>query len=363
MVMPIERPHGLRRLFRPPERPLRTAVKVAAAAAVLYFFVLPLVPDFGNALRDLRNVQPLFVVLAIGCQVGTWSGYALLTRACLGEAGQKLSFGRMFRIQLSTKAFGNLVPGGAVAGPGLGYRLLVRSGITGRDAGFALGTAALGSAVVLNVLLWAGLVISLPMRGFSPLYVLAALFGVLTMAVGAVIVIGLMEGKSSYERPVRWLAVRLRRDPDSASALVRNIGARLETLSRDRRLLRRVVANSSCNWLLDAASLWCFLHAFDQNLGIDALLISFGIANVLAAIPISPGGLGVVDWAYLTTLVGFGLPLAQARLGVASYRSGQYLLPILVGLILYASLQHGPWSIDRSRRRTRLNRRSRAPIP
>lgn len=349
--MSIERPTGTHRWFRRPERPVRTLAKLAAAAAVLYFFVLPLIPDFGNALQDLRDVDPVFVVLAIGCQLAAWSGYALLTRACLGEGGRQLSFGRMVRIQMSTKAFGNLVPGGAVAGPGLGYRLLTRSGVSGREAGFALGTAALGSAVVLNLLLWIGLVVSLPLRGFSPLYVLAALFGVLTMAVGAVIVVGLMEGKSGYERPVRWIAVRLRRDPEAASALVRNVGVRLQTLSRDRRLLRRVAINSACNWLLDAASLWFFLQAFDQHLGVDALLISFGIANVLAAIPVSPGGLGIVDWSYLTTLVGFGVPVDTARLGVASYRSAQYLLPILIGLVLYTSLNYGPLSIDRTARR------------
>jgi len=327
------------------------AVKLAAAAAILFFFVLPLVPDFRRALRDLGDVQPWFVLLGVACQFGTWSGYAMLTRACLGESGKSLSFTRMFRIQLSTKAFSNLVPGGAVAGPGLGYRLLTRSGIDGRDAGFALGTAALGSAVMLNVLLWVGLVVSLPIRGVNPYYVLGALFGVLTMVAGAIVIVGLMDGKVGYERPVRWLATRFRRDPDAASALVRNVGTRLEALSKDRWLLRRVAGWSTFNWLFDAASLWWMLRAFDHSLGIDALLIAFGVSNVLAAIPISPGGLGIVEWAYLTTLVGFGVGLATAQVGVASYRFGQFLLPILLGLLLYASLQHGPWSIDRIERR------------
>ena len=45
----------------------------------------------------------------------------------------------MFRIQMSTKALSNIVPGGSAAGSALGYRLLTLSGVTGPDAGFALG--------------------------------------------------------------------------------------------------------------------------------------------------------------------------------------------------------------------------------
>ena len=64
---------------------------------------------------------------------------------------------RMFRIQMSTKALGNIVPGGSAASSALGYRLLTLSGISGPDAGFALATAGLGSAVVLNLLFWIAL--------------------------------------------------------------------------------------------------------------------------------------------------------------------------------------------------------------
>ena len=70
------------------------------------------------------------------------------------------------------------MPGGSAAGSALGYRLLTLSGVHGPDAGFALATAGLGSAVLLNVILWAGLLISIPLRGFSPLYVTAAVIGV-----------------------------------------------------------------------------------------------------------------------------------------------------------------------------------------
>ena len=71
----------------------------------------------------------------------------------------------------------------------------------------------------------------------------------------------------------------------------------------------------------------------DTGLDLDALIVTFGLANLVAAIPITPGGLGYVDAAYLGTLVGFGLSSSNARLGIASYRLAQFFLPIVLGAV------------------------------
>ena len=84
------------------------------------------------------------------------------------------------------------------------------------------------------------------------------------------------------------------------------------------------------------------------------LLVAFGLANIFAVIPITPGGLGIVEGVYIPTLVGFGLTRRAATLGVASYRLAQYWFPILLGGVLYASLRVGPWSIERRDRLDRL---------
>ncbi len=225
----------------------------------------------------------------------------------------------------------NVVPGGNAAGSALGYRLLTLSGIRGPDAGFALATAGIGSAVVLNLVFWLGLVVSVPRRGVNPYYGGAALVGIIVIGIAAFLVIGIMEGQKRAESIGRWVARKLRSDPDKMAAAIRQIGVRLEDLVSDRALLKKVVIFALLNWLVDAASLWVFLRAFGGSLDIDALIVSFGLANLLAAVPITPGGLGYVDLAYLSTLVGFGLSNSNARLGIASYRLAQFFFPILIG--------------------------------
>jgi uncharacterized protein (TIRG00374 family) len=266
----------------------------------------------------------------------------------------------MFRIQLSTKAISNIVPGGNAAGSALGYRLLTLSGVSGPDAGFALATAGIGSAVVLNILFWMGLAVSIPFRGVNPGYGIAALAGVLIMALAAVLVVGVMDGSGRAERFVRWFAKKVRLDPDKFAAVLHQVGDRLDELTSDRQLLRRVVFWATLNWLLDAASLWVFLQAYGATLSVDALLIAFGLANVLAAIPILPGGLGVVEGSYLATLTAFGVPRRVAVPAIGTYRSAQYLMPIALGALAYASLRVGPWKIEKRDRLVRLRDLARA---
>jgi hypothetical protein len=129
---------------------------------------------------------------------------------------------------------------------------------------------------------------------------------------------------------------------------------RLEDLAGDRRLLGRVLGWAAANWILDAAALWVFLRAFGASTEVDALIVAFGLVNVLAVIPIMPGGLGIIDGGLPIALVGFGLSTSTAVLGTATYRLAQFFFPILLGGVLYATLRVGPWSIQRRERLRRL---------
>ncbi|MFT6764312.1 MAG: hypothetical protein ACJAXA_002979 [Candidatus Aldehydirespiratoraceae bacterium] len=338
---------------KPRIRPVRFGIKIMLGALVLYFAVA-LLPKFREAASELRDVDPLLILLGFSLELVALFFYSLLTRAALSDAGDSLSSMRMFRIQLSTRALTNVVPGGNAAGSALGYRLLTLSGIRGTDAGFALATAGIGSAVVLNLVFWLGLVVSVPRRGVNPYYGAAALAGIIIIGVAAFLLIAIMEGQGRAERVIRWFARRLRTDEDRMAAALRQIATRLEELISDRVLLKRVVMFALLNWLVDAAALWVFLRAFGGSLDIDALIVAFGLANLLAAIPITPGGLGYVDAAYVLTLVGFGLTENTATLGVAAYRFAQFFFPIFLGTIAYATLRIGPWKIERRDRLARL---------
>ncbi len=332
----------------------RLTLKIVAFVAIVYFAIVTVVPGLRRAAGELADLNPLLVLVGFGLEVAALFAYSLLTRTALGDAGHIVSPMRLFRIQMSTKALSNIVPGGSAAGSALGYRLLTLSAVPGPDAGFALATAGLGSAVVLNLIFWAALVVSIPLRGVNAGYASAAIGGVIVMVFAGTLVFGLLEGQGRAERLLRGIARKLRLDENRAAAGTRHMARRLEDLAADRGLLLRVFGWASANWLLDACALWVFLRAYGATTDIDALVVAFGLANLLGVIPITPGGLVVVDVSLSSALIGFGVPANVALLGVATWRLAQFFFPILLGGILYATLRVGPWSIHRRERLKRL---------
>lgn len=329
---------------------LSRTFQIVLGGFVIYFFVLPLIPGFRNAVNKLHTIDPYLLIAGLGFQALALFAYSLLTKAALGDEGNKISALRLYRIQLSTKALGNIVPGGSAASSALGFRLITMCGISGPDTAFALATAGIGSAVVLNLILWFGLIVSIPTRGVNAGYGTAAVVGVILMAFAAFLIFGLVEGQGRSERMVRAIARRLRFDEHHAAEVLSHLGARIEGLAADKKLLWRVVGWATANWALDAISLWVFLRAFGGSIGVDGLVVAFGLANVFSVVPITPGGLGLVEGIYIPMLVGFGLAKPTATVGVLSYRVAQYWMPIMVGWACYLSLRVGPWSVDRKHR-------------
>lgn len=335
-----------RRAFR--RRAFVRTFKVMATLFVLYFIILS-IPGLRNAIDQLSEVQPILLAVGLALEFMALMSYSTMTRVALGPVGEHVSIWRMFRIQLSTRALASLIPGGTAAGSALGYRLMTVSNIPGPDAGFALATSGLTSAVVLNMYLWLGLIISIPLRGVNPVYGTAALAGIILMILAAGIVFGLIGGQAQSEKIVRRIARRLRLNEERAAEAVHHISGRMQELWADRPLLRKLCFFAMLQWLFDASALWVFLRAFGGSLSFDGLIVAFGLANVLAAIPITPGGLGIVESVYVPVIVGFGLPRATVVVGVVSYRIAQYWLPIVAGGLAYASLRVGPWAISKDR--------------
>jgi hypothetical protein len=82
-----------------------------------------------------------------------------------------------------------------------------------------------------------------------------------------------------------------------------------------------------------------FVAAFSHFISPVDLLMAYGLANILAAIPITPGGLGVVEFVLVSMITGFGPNATQALSAVLAYRAVNFWLPIPFGGIAYASLE------------------------
>ena len=140
----------------------------------------------------------------------------------------------------------------------------------------------------------------------------------------------------------RRLTTRVRfLDADSLEGSLRVLASQLSELASDRAELARHAAWSAAYWLLDATALWVFIAAYGHWTRLDGLIVAFALANIVATIPITPGGLGVMELTLAASLTGFGVPPATALLGVASWRIVNFWLPIPIGAASYLSLHLG----------------------
>src|SRR5438093_1706614 len=189
-------------------RALRRALKILVFFLVVEYLVLPQIAGARHALSLLSNINLAFAGGGIALEAAALVAYAKLTKAVLPQEGGPNLF-TVLRIDLSTLAVSHVVPGGTAAGTPLGFRLLTNESVTGTDAGFAVAMQGIGSAIVLNVLLWLGLVISIPLRGLNPLYVTGAALGVIAIGAFSGLVLLLTRGEARAAQIMQAIAHKM----------------------------------------------------------------------------------------------------------------------------------------------------------
>jgi uncharacterized protein (TIRG00374 family) len=104
---------------------------------------------------------------------------------------------------------------------------------------------------------------------------------------------------------------------------------------------------ASADLLFDLFSLDLMFLAFRYQPGFGPLAVAYAAANIASTIPITPGGLGVIEEVTLVAVtLGFGAPRPTAVLAVLGYRIVNYWLPLLPGAVAYLRLRLRPKAAD-----------------
>ena len=325
-------------------KPGRRIVILLILAAIVEYLV---VPELVHASKDvylLGRIDLWWVVLGTALEGVSLFCYAILTKVLL-PPGPKPSLSRLFRIDLTAAAVAHVIPAGTLGTAALGFRLFTNEGISGNDAGVMMAAKGVGSTVVLNALLLISLVISIGLSGFRSTYGTITIVGTIVLAGAAALILGVARGGGLASRALRVIGDKTPGlSGDRLEHAVLEARDSFALLAKDRRIMTWALVWASLNWLLDAASLWCFVAAFGSFINPVELFAAYGIGNVAGALPITPGGLGVVDSITPVLLVGFGATSSVATLGVLGWRVVNFWLPIPTGAAAYVSLKVKPHS-------------------
>jgi uncharacterized protein (TIRG00374 family) len=147
-------------------------------------------------------------------------------------------------------------------------------------------------------------------------------------------------GRSSLEHlAARLLRAILGRLPQRVRPWISTVARRLRDVVADPEVRKAFLSWATLNWLLDAAVLWTFLAAYGERVHPIAVLIAYCAANLAAVVPLTPGGIGLVEGIAVSSLIGFGVDGQVALLAVLSWRLLQFWAPVPLAGLCYLSLR------------------------
>ncbi len=114
--------------------------------------------------------------------------------------------------------------------------------------------------------------------------------------------------------------------------------ARLAAVAPNRRQWGRAATYAAGNWVLDCLCLTLALAAVGAPVPWDGLLLAYAAAQLATNLPITPGGLGVVEGSMTVALVAFGGGQESTVAAVLLYRILSFWLLLPVGWGSWAAI-------------------------
>ena len=309
---------------------------------VIWFVLVPQFAQARLALASLGQLSTPLLVFGLVLELASIASYSALSYVTLNRTGRPRYF-TVLRIDVATQGVNNAVPGGGPTSTAVKYRLLTlaRTGAANALTGTTVEIAT--SVLTLGGIFGIAIAVSASAVHANPEYVVA---GIVVVGVALLSGLAVLLLHHQRERTIEFVTRAADRLPllraEATAGFVAMIADQLDEYRKDRGRAALAVAWAAVNWLLDVAALWVFLLAFGYPANPMHLLVAYGLACLVGLVPITPGGLGIVEGVLVPAIVGFGTPQGIALLGVLSWRLVQYWLPMPLAVAAYASLKAGP---------------------
>jgi glycosyltransferase 2 family protein len=340
-------------------RLVRGTLLVGSIGLALHL-VLPQIPGIERSLRLIAGTSHLLVGSAFLAEFASELCYAeLLGRSAgvisaTGASPSSRRLGRWFMLRLTVTGYGaaHVLPGGGAAAATVTYSALRRKGFDPGRVGVALAAVSILVYSALGILFSGSLIYMLVGRDLGPVGTTASTF-FLALTVGVT-----LGAYAAYRSPTlaRTVAERVAR---LAGRLLGGEGLRsrastwavrlVSRLGEELRAARQQWAGRSAEkpklaalalgyWAFDALCLILMFAALGVAADPLVLLVAYGVATALAAIPLTPGGIGVFEATMLATLALLGVG-SEAAIPILGYRLFNFWLPIPLAAVFYPTLR------------------------
>lgn len=307
---------------------------VLALLAVAGFVVHEVLTGGGtltSAIGWLARARLPWIAAAIACEAFSYLLYASAQRRLLGTNPRRLSTGWLASLAVCAQAVTNFLPAGYLAGNLLNFRELCRRRLAVADAaGLLVKSSALYMGALACLTLVGGELAGDRAGGsFADVRLgAAALLGaLLSAAVG----IWLLAKFDVLRLPARWRG-------------------RLRGLRVSIPVASAAGALFAASWLADAGCLVAAMRAVGAAPAWALVPIAYCAAQLVSFLPITPGGLGLVEGSLTIALVAAGGSSGRVLAAVLLYRVISYWGTLPCGLLGYLFVRRhrepGSTSVD-----------------
>ena len=317
---------------------VRRALEVVVLGAAA-LFVLSRVNNVGSVAGAFDHLHWHWLFVGVGAEACSMVALAWMQHKLLRVGGLPVSVPDLVPVTLASNAVSLSLPAGTLFAEGYTFRQYQWLGasqvlaIWSQLSAGALATAALAAVAVAGAAIAPGLRLQL-LPGLT--FVLAGAVVAAALFRRAPL-LGSLIGRT-LRGSERFLPSSLCRHLRSAQVALRQ----MESFNPPPKLWMACFGFAALNWLLDAVVLTTGLLTVGAPVPWKDLLLCYAAAQVLVELPITPGGLGLVEGGLVEVLIRFHVPASLATAGTLVYRAVSYWLLLLVGwsAALYLTLRN-----------------------
>jgi len=334
------------------QRLIRGVLLVGSIGLAVHL-ILPEIPGIARSLRLVAGTSHLLVGAAFLAELASEMCYAELLRRSVGAMDTRRP-GRWFMLRLTLTGYGaaHVLPGGGAAAATVTYDALRREGLEPARVGVALAVVSVLAYGVLGTLFAVSLLYLVLGADLGPAGTVAStLF--LALSFGSALIAYWAYRRPTFAKNIAKAGVRLvgrllaaegfrPKTEARVARLVSHLGEELRVVRR-QLIVRsaeapKLAALALGYWAFDVLCLILVFAALSVAADPLVLLVAYGLATTLAAIPLTPGGIGVFETVMLATLALLGVG-SDAAIPILGYRLFNFWLPIPLAAIFYPTLR------------------------
>jgi uncharacterized protein (TIRG00374 family) len=293
--------------------------------------------ELEGASAYLTHIRWVWLIPAVAAEVGSFVAFALVQQELLSAGQLRVSLRWLTAVTIANIAITDSLPTGSVVATIFTYRQYRRRGADEVLAGWAIIALLVVTSVTLAVIAATGVGIAGSESSSFDLVGVTIGILLLTLVLGGLFVQRriLLWGLSKVSKLLTTLMPRSRLKPD---ALLEHL---IERLAAVHLPLKRAIAPviwGFANWVLDCGCLVLSFAALGVGVPWRGLLLAYGAGQLAANLPITPGGLGVVEGSLVIALVAYGGAETSTVAAVFLYRLMSFWGELPFGWVAWAWL-------------------------